>query len=362
MRSSTGSCRTKSDARIGTRPTVLLPETSSNLVMKILIVDGSKRRRLDLVSVLGELTNIVVQGAVGDVRTAMRAVADSNPDVVVTGTLLPDGDGTHLIERIRRLERGPSVVVALDSNTQRDRYLAAGADHCVEGEDELKLTVAVLARTRRPAGSIPPLHTLELLGRMTSAVVHDFNNYIGVLQVMLALLRRRPDDADLWAQADAAVDAIRRLDETLLEYARGGAPERTPVDLAAVVRDTLLVAGRLVPSNVSLAFELASDMRSVLAVRTDLEQLVLNLVINACDAMPGGGELRIAVKPVPYGALLEVSDSGRGDVPLPAKRGSTGLGLGIVHAVVERHRGAIRFVPRPEGGTLVAVMLPRAPS
>jgi len=330
--------------------------------MRILIVDGSKQRRLDLVESLGELTNVVIQGAVSDVRSALRAIVDASPDVVVTGALLPDGDGTHLIERVHRLQRAPQVVVVTGSDEQRDRYLAAGADHCVDNEDELRMTVAVIARTRRAHGSIPPLHTLELLGRMTAGVVHDFNNYIGVLGVMLSLIKRKPAEPDLWFQAEAALDAIERLNSTLLAYARGGAPARTETDLSAVVRDTIGLFKKILPANVRVEMEL-DEVRPVSAVKTDLEQLVLNLVINACDAMPLGGELRVTVHTVPYGVLLQVADSGWGDASKPEpKHAGSGLGLGIVQAVVERHRGAVRVIALPEGGTKVAVMLPRAQS
>jgi len=340
--------------------------------MKVLIVDGSKQRRQELVESLGDLTNVVVQGAVSDVRSALLAVADASPDVVVTGALLPDGDGTHLIENLRRLEqqRTTVVVAAVSSQEQRDRYLAAGADRCVESEDELRTTVASLARTtRRAAGSIPPVYTLELLGRMVTGVVHDLNNYVGVLEVMLQLLQRHPQDDELWTQARTALAAVRRLDETLLEYARGGSPAPTIVDLSQVVADTVALAGRLIPPGIRV--QIASDPGGTVlrAVRSDLEQLVLNLVVNACDAMGSDGDLVITVTRVPYGVMLEVSDSGAGEPAQPiagvsqsSKHAGFGLGLGIVHAVVQRHGGAIRIVPRDEGGTLVAVMLPEKPS
>src|ERR1051325_4446214 len=98
--------------------------SSSNSIMKVLIVDGSKQRRQELVETLGDLTNVTVQGAVADVRTALLAVADASPDVVVTGALLPQGDGTHLTENLRRLEqqRTTVVVAAVSSQEQRDRY------------------------------------------------------------------------------------------------------------------------------------------------------------------------------------------------------------------------------------------------
>jgi len=335
--------------------------------MRILIVDGSSQKRRNLVDVLDELADVVIQGAVGDVRSALRAVVEVRPDVVVTNALLPDGEGTHLISRIRELDATPSIVVvsAAESDEQRERYLAAGAHHYVANDAELRTAVASLARVRHASGSVPPIYTLELLGRMTSAVVHDLNNYVGVLGAMLTLLRRHPADERLWQQAQQALDAIERLDATLLEYARGGAPAREPIDLGDVVRATIKLAGRLIPPAVTVRLDIADKLAPLHAVRTDLEQLVLNLVINACDAMPGGGELHVAVRLVPYAVLLDIEDTGTGSVPSPtlgraqsSKPHGVGLGLGIVQAVVERYGGAIRIVKRSTGGTLVAVMLP----
>src|SRR5690606_13990279 len=103
-------------------------------------------------------------------------------------------------------------------------------------------------------------------------------------------------------------------------------------------------------------------------VRAQLEQLVLNLVINACEAMPDGGELVVTVrKSAAAAVVLEVVDSGSGGVPpigngraVSRKRRGAGLGLGIVQSVVERHRGAFTIAKAEPGGTKVVVMLPSA--
>lgn len=123
--------------------------------MKVLIVDGSKQSRRDTVEALAQLTNVVVQGAVANLRTALHALADASPDVVVTDAGLPDGEGAHLVEKIRRLAPSPSiVVVAADgSDAERARYLAAGADRYVERDAELRElqeAVVTLGRGRGP--------------------------------------------------------------------------------------------------------------------------------------------------------------------------------------------------------------------
>lgn len=336
--------------------------------MKVLIVDGSKQARLDLVEALGELTNVVIQGAVPDVQSALRAVADAKPDVVVTGVVLPDGEGTQLIQRVRELAVAPSIVVIADSGSeeQRERYLAAGADRYVASDiGEVKAAVATL-RTPRPRGSIPPEDSHRLLGRLTAGVVHDFNNYLAVLESSLELMLRRPEDApELWPQVRTVIETMARLNASLLSYARGGGPTPEPLDLAAVVRDAMVIVRRMIPIDVQVTVELADGLRPVMGVRPQLEQVVLNLVINACDAMRGGGQLHVAVRgATPSTVLLEVADTGVGGLTLPpsglpsTKRVGAGLGLAIVQQVVDHHRGGLRVAPRATGGTLVAVMLP----
>jgi signal transduction histidine kinase len=337
--------------------------------MKVLIVDGSKQKRSDLVEALGELTNVVVQGAVSHVRTAIRAVADASPDVIVTGVVLPDGEGTHLIERLRKMTAPPSIVVVADpgSDEQRARYMAAGADRYIDSDDVSDVQAAVAGLRAREG--VSPFESQRLLGRMTAGIVHDLNNYLGVLDGSLELMQRNPDDRpELWPGIRTTMDSIQNLVATLLVYARGGNPPVEALDLGDVVRHAMHIGRRMIPTTVALTLEIAGGLRPMQGIRAELEQMVLNLVINACDAMPLGGELHVAVRSAtPHAVLLEVSDTGGGKPITPlggispsTKKGrfGAGLGKGIVHSAVDRHKGAIRVLERTGGGTLVAVMLP----
>ncbi|HEX5057719.1 MAG TPA: ATP-binding protein [Kofleriaceae bacterium] len=337
--------------------------------MKILIVDGSREQRLHLVQVLGAVTNIVIQGAVSDMRSALHAVVEASPDVIVTGAALPDGDGAELIASVRKLARSPSFVVVAGepSDELRARYLAAGVDRYLEApQDARALQVAVSTLRRRATGSIPPEETQRLLGRMTSGVVHDLNNYLHVLDVTFTLLRRHPEDPQLWKQIQSAILAMGRLNATLLAYARGSALAPALVDLAALARDTVAVLGRVIPADIVVRFDIDDQLPPVQGVRSELEQLVLNLVMNATDAMPKGGELVISLKRSAGAVVvLEITDTGAGVAVLPTngrsqstKRDGVGLGLGIAQAVVDRHRGALNVSPLERGGTKAIVMFP----
>lgn len=264
----------------------------------------------------------------------------------------------------------PSIVVVADpgSEEQRERYLAAGADRYVIGENVSDIQAAVVDM-RNNNSHLAAYQSQRLLGRMTAGVVHDLNNYLAVLDGSLELMNRHPEDLkELYPPIRTMVDQIQDLIANLLAYARGGTPPMEALDLGEVVREALVIGKRMIPTNVMQTIEIADGLRSVQGVRAELQQLILNLVINACDAMPCGGVLHIAVKgATPRAVMLEISDSGNG-TPMEPSGGRTtstkpgrngiGLGLGIVHGVIAHHNGALRILQRPGGGTLVAVMLP----
>jgi signal transduction histidine kinase len=328
--------------------------------MKVLIVDGSKESRRDTVEALTQLTNVVILGAVANVRTALHALADAPPDVVVTDAKLPDGDGEQLVERIRRLERSPSIVVMSGDPTeeQRERYMAAGVDRYIGRDAELRGLQEAVVMLGRGRSSIAANDSLRLLGRLAAGGSHDRNNYLAAATGLVGLLQRNPMDPSLWTQLNSALDAIGRVNATVLSYARGASPAPEVLDVGATVQAVLSLAGHLVPATIKVTTDIAPNLRTVRGVASDLEQLVLNLVINACDAMPDGGALHVSVTPTASAAVhLRVADSGHG-LSRPSTRDGRGLGLGIVRAVVERQQGALHFADRPGGGTIVDVMLP----
>jgi signal transduction histidine kinase len=336
--------------------------------MRVLVVEASHEDRRAIVDALLPLEQIAVQGAVADVRTALRAIAQESPDVVVTGTELADGSGIELIEAAQRVPRPPRIVVVAPTATRAEwcRHLAAGADRFVERDDDLDELRDVLGMLAQPA--TPADDELRLVGRLAAGVTHDLNNCLGALSGTLAMIERQPQDGSLVEEAREVTDRMARLTRTMLQYVRGEQPAFEPVDLCAVVRSTLRMLSRTIRPEVIVRLDLSEKTRPVNGAVAELEQLVLNLVINALDAMPEGGELRIRVQPTATSAVfLEVTNDGRtiampidGAPPVrstkPGRR--AGLGLGIVQRVVARHSGAVHVAPRTTGGTIATVFLP----
>lgn len=204
--------------------------------------------------------------------------------------------------------------------------------------------------------------SFRLLGRMAAGVVHDLNNILTVMRVA--------HDLDDKARVRESIETAARLTQNLLDYARGSKPEPMPLDLPALVQRVLGLVGRVITPEIVVVLDTPPVVPLVRGVEAELEQMVLNLVINACDAMPAGGELRIRIRaPGPSAVAIDVMDTGNGfnceDTPTspsarsskPGRRGGRGLGLGIVRSVVERHHAVMKIATRDNGGTAVSVFL-----
>ena len=216
-----------------------------------------------------------------------------------------------------------------------------------------------------------------LLGRIASGVAHDLNNYLAVVDVSLAILERqvasKPSEAEL-THARAGVERAIRLNRTLLEYARGGEPQPTDLDLVVVVRGLLELFSQLIPSGVAVTVDVESAPASIRGVAAEVEQLVLNLVLNACDAMQEGGDLRLVLRGEPSGSVtLHVIDTGGGMPPATARaaangnahtpsskegRHGRGLGVGIVRQVASRHFASFTFATAPTGSVATVTFPP----
>jgi PAS domain S-box-containing protein len=231
---------------------------------------------------------------------------------------------------------------------------------------------------------------LEAVGRLASGVAHDFNNLITVLKsyVTFVLKGLAPDDP---AREDVAVigltaDKAARLVGQLLAFSRRQVLEPEILGLNRVLEELERMLVRILGEDVQLELELADDLGSIRADRARIEQVVMNLVVNARDAMPHGGHLRIrtqnveldgeyvgahvGVAPGDY-VLLCVSDDGVGmDAATRARifepffstkapGSGTGLGLSTVYGIVRQTGGHIWVYSEPGRGTTFRIYLPR---
>ena len=164
---------------------------------------------------------------------------------------------------------------------------------------------------------------------------------------------------------------VARITQGLLTFACSSAGERTPVDFNHVVRETLLLAeNQIAKGGVKVATDLAPDLPAVLGDADTLQQVMLNLVTNARDAVESGGEIRIVTRLRESDRMIElvVADTGRGIAPedvtrifdpfFTTKPTGTGLGLSLTHGIVREHGGTIDVESAPGAGTRFILALP----
>lgn len=302
-----------------------------------------------------------------------------------SGALYPE----HDMPFVRALRAGTTVVVDDIVIHRRDGgrvYIRATAKPVV-GTDgaTTHVVIAFIDITReveadearsRSERELAQRARLESVGKVARAIAHDFNNLLSVIRgVASGLAKELPDpshQADL-ALIEEAVTSGAAMTRALLDYARQRPLALAPLLIDEPIRRALGMVERMVDPRVVLESELGAR-RAVMGDAGMLEQVVMNLAINACEAMPDGGRLTVRTydDAAAHEVVLEVEDTGGGIEPdilprlfepyvttkaSPTRRGG-GVGLATVHGIVETHRGAIAVVKSDASGTLFRARLP----
>ena len=231
---------------------------------------------------------------------------------------------------------------------------------------------------------------MEALGRMAAGVAHDFNNLVtAILGYTDVLASRIPLDSDLHEDVRLirkATESAASLTRQLLAFARKQKLEPARLDLNQVLRNIRGILQRLIGPNVDLRTILDSAAGPILADAGQIEQVILNLAVNARDAMPDGGTLTIETREIcpcegsvaahlgvgdgPW-VVLTVTDTGVGmdeetrkrifEPFFTTKANGKGMGLGLptVYGIVEQSGGHVRVQSRQGEGTTFQVFLPR---
>ena len=228
--------------------------------------------------------------------------------------------------------------------------------------DELEAKNRELARKNRLAD----------LGQMASHVAHEVRNTLVPMKLYLSLLRRRiGGDSGSREVLDKFTSGFTALEATvsdLLHFSSDRQPQRLPFPIAELVGE---VCRPLAPQLEAQGIHLTIDCPQEQTIRADRDMLrraVLNLVLNALDAMPGGGRLDIIVCPTAAGIDIEVGDSGPG-VPdelaprlfepfFTTKSSGTGLGLAIVERIAAAHGGRVGVASGADGGAAFTISIP----
>lgn len=245
---------------------------------------------------------------------------------------------------------------------------------------ERKRLEAQLLRTQR----------LESVGRLASGIAHDLNNILTPVLLAPPILREAVQDPVALSIVDSIETSARRgaaIIKQLLTFGRGSPSQRAPLSMRSLVRDMMKIVEETFPKNIRVRSDLSAGIALVHGDATQLHQVLMNLCVNARDAMPNGGTLTFSLHPVDVNETvaqanpgarpgsyiqLTVSDTGEGIPPehmdkifdpffttKPVGEG-TGLGLSTVLSIVRDHEGFIQIESRSGEGATFRVLLPTA--
>jgi two-component system, cell cycle sensor histidine kinase and response regulator CckA len=328
------------------------------------------------------------------------ALARQSPDLIISDNRMPAFSALEALEITKK--RAPEVPFVIVSGTigeeQAVGLIKAGARDFLL-KDRLSRLDSAVERALSDAADRRALRRLEVqlqeaqrmesIGRMAGGIAHDFNNILTVIQAEVELLLQLPMNAPPRSHLERIRFAGERagaLTQQLLAFSRGGSAEVRPIDLNQCVDAVLPMLDRLVGERIAIEVHRGHSLGLVAADPVQVEQILMNLVANARDAMPMGGLLTIATAdespaagprseaaPAATHVRLTVSDSGVG---IPAEivarifepyfttkesGKGTGLGLATVYAIVQRSGGSIEVRSVPGQGATFEIRLPRLP-
>ncbi|HYQ47961.1 MAG TPA: PAS domain S-box protein [Thermodesulfovibrionales bacterium] len=287
-----------------------------------------------------------------------------------------------------RLMSGEPVVISVNENvTKNGRIILCewtnspltGRDNTIMGV--ISMIQDITERQEREQEQLK-MQKLESLGILAGGIAHDFNNILTAILGNISLVRMRMSEEDPWyrqlEEAESASYRAKDLTQQLLTFSKGGVPQKKTMALEQLVRDSAGFAVR--GANVRCDFSFEADLMPVDIDEGQIGQVISNLVINACQAMPSGGDLRITAWntditgdsgiPVREGRYVAISIQDRGigipeenlsrifDPYFTTKQKGSGLGLAITYSIIRNHDGHIGVKSQLGVGTTFTIYLP----
>ena len=310
-------------------------------------------------------------------ETARQFIADDQ-QVLAAGTAL-------YFEGVAKSETGTQAYLVTKGVYRDQQGRIQGLFGISHDITELRHANATLEHTRE---ALFRSQKLEAIGQLTGGLAHDFNNVLAVILGNLDLLRLHVQDEgparDLLDTIIRAASHAQDLTTNLLAFARRRRLNPQPIDITALILTIVRLLARTLPPGVHLTSEFDEAARVALVDRAALESAILNVVLNARDAMPNGGTVRVRTsrvdvppasatdeEPAPGAyVVVSVEDTGVGMSPeviervfepfftTKSERGGTGLGLSMVYGFAKQSGGTVQITSAPSRGTVVRMFLP----
>jgi signal transduction histidine kinase len=282
-----------------------------------------------------------------------------------------------------RLTRRSGPSVGPDTRDAFEHRVAERTRVLTEANENLKIE---LRESERKSEQILQSQKMEALRQLTGGIAHDFNNLLTAILGGLEVTRRRIDDPRSVRLIDSSISAAQRgarLIAQLLAFARMQNLRPSHLQLDSLVREMRVLLEQSAGASVCVAYDLADDIWPAMADANQVRMSLVNLVINARDAMPDGGTVRIGSRKLGVNVAetdlaageyvtLTVQDNGTGMSEAVQKRlfepffttkgvgQGTGLGLAQVYGFVRQSGGTVRVDSVAGEGTTVTILLPRA--
>lgn len=297
---------------------------------------------------------------------------------------LDSGADSYLVQPAEPLELAAAINALLRIRKSEDELrtlnatleerVAARTMELVEANSQLK---AEMVQRSKAEAALVQSQKMEAVGQLTGGLAHDFNNLLTAVVGNLDMIRSRATDARISRMAENAFKAAERgskLTAQLLAFSRTQKLATAAIDLNDLVSGLRELVGQSLGANVVVKIELTSDLPAVMADANQLELAILNLSINARDAMPDGGTLTIATQVSPHPGMLAVAirDTGTGMPPDVIKKAfdpffttkppgqGTGLGLSQVYGIMRQIGGNVEISSEVGNGTTVLLSIPQS--
>lgn len=383
-------------------PTPTVARTGPAQVVRVLIAEDNPTDFLLIKDALADTPLVRFEvNHVLRLAELRKRIAEGNIDVVVTDLGLPDSQGLETFRQIRSCASGLPIIVltGLSDEAVGIAALREGAqEYLVKGQISESALVRVLRyaiEKKEVEERLRRSQRMEAIGQLTAGIAHDFNNILTVIrgraEIMLMQQANTSDPFRTSAKeiCDASIRAAN-LTRQLLTFSRQQAMEMRGHEFNTIIGDIAKMLRRILGEETVLELQLCSSPLFIHADQGMLEQVIVNLTVNARDAMPGGGKLSLETSSVvitpemareghPDGyaghfAKLRVSDTGCGIPSEIINRifdpffttkdvgKGTGLGLSTVMGIVQQHRGWVEVKSRVGEGTSFFVHIPLADS